>query len=406
MKNFTRRYAIHLLTRAPLASSVILSGSLGRAMMALPTQQLENSVDWSKGVVDTTMSRFPDPKTLGGWGYAISLYLYGQYLVYKRTGEQKYLDYIRGWVDHLVSDEGVISRPISALDYMLPGNLLLILFQETRQEKYRKAAESIRVRFDTYPRTEDGGFWHALSRQHQLWLDGIFMSMPFLVRYGQLFHDETYTCDEAAKQILIYAKHLNDPKSGLMYHAYDESGQQPWTDAVTHHSSFFWGRAIGWFGMATIEVLEALPHSHPHRKELIALVKQLSEAYRKYQDPQTGLWYQVVDKGALSENWLETSCSSMYTYTLSRAVQRGYVSRKYLDAACHGYRGVLTQLSRDSEGHAHIANICEGTNVGDLNFYFQRPRKTDDFHGIGAFLIMNEQLRTTACAQKATSQVS
>jgi unsaturated rhamnogalacturonyl hydrolase len=280
---------------------------------------------------------------------------------------------------------------------MLPGNLLLVLLQETNEAKYRKAADSIRIRFDTYPRTEDGGFWHALSRQHQLWLDGMYMSMPFLVRYGAQFNDQAYACDEATKQLLIYAKHLNDPASGLMFHAYDESGQQPWADPVTHHSSIFWCRAIGWYGMAVIEVLEVLPHNHPHRKELIALVQQLTDAYRKYQDPGTGLWYEVVDKGSDPHNWLETSSSSMYTYTISRAVERGYIGKRYADVACRGYRGVLKQLSNDADGHTHIANICGGTNVGDLDFYFQRPRNTDDFHGIGAFLIMNEQMRRSAC---------
>lgn len=172
---------------------------------------------------------------------------------------------------------------------MLPGNLLLVLFKETKNERYRKALEAIRQRFDTYPCTEDGAFWHALSRQHQLWLDGMYMSMPFLVRYGKAFGEEKYTSDEAVKQLLIYAKHLNDPSSGLLFHAYDESGKQFWADPVTHHSSIFWCRAIGWYGMALIEVLEMLPHHHPQRKDLIALVRQLTTAYGKCQDQATGL---------------------------------------------------------------------------------------------------------------------
>jgi unsaturated rhamnogalacturonyl hydrolase len=387
----TRRNVVRMLTLAPLFGGALLRDSLAeKALSAIYTDQSPDT-DWSKAVVDSTIFRYPQPESLGGWGYAVSLYLYGQYLVYKRTGQSAYLDYIRGWVDHHVSNDGVIDRRIDALDYMLPGNLLLILYKETKEEKYRKAAESIRMRFDTYPRTSDGGFWHALSRKHQLWLDGMFMSMPFLVRYGQLF--EKYTSDEATKQLLIYTKHLNDPKSGLMYHAYDESGAQPWADPVTHHSSVFWCRAIGWYGMATIEVLEYLPHHHPQRKDLIALVKQLTEAYRRYQDAATGLWYQVVDKGGMQGNWLETSSSCMYTYTISRAVERGYIHHKFSEVAHKGLGGVLTQVSKDADGHAHIANICGGTNVGDLAFYFARPRNTDDFHGIGAFLIMNEQLR-------------
>jgi len=401
MASLSRRNLLQMLAATPLFVDGFL-GSAGAQASSAPHRDLAapESTDWSRVLVDSTMRRSPDPRSLGGWGYAISLYLYGQFLVYKRTGDKKYLDYIQGWVDHHVNDEGVIDRSISALDYMLPGNLLLALYSETKQEKYRKGAQIIRQRFDTYPRTNDGGLWHALSRQHQLWLDGMFMSMPFLVRYGKTFGEEKYTDEEATQQLLIYAKHLNDPKTGLMFHAYDESGAQPWADPATHHSSIFWCRAIGWFGMALIEVLELLPHNHPHCKDLIAQVRQLATAYAKYQDSATGLWYQVVDKGDITGNWLETSSSSMYTYTVSMAVLRQYIPKSFEPVACKGYRGVLTQLSLDSEGQAHLANICGGTNVGDLNFYLNRPHNTDDFHGLGAFLILNEHMRTTHCGSQ------
>jgi len=136
-----------------------------------------------------------------------------------------------------------------------------------------------------------------------------------------------------------------------------------------------------------------LPQEHPNRAALIAQVGQLVSAYEKYQDSATWLWYQVVDKGNLPANWLETSSSCMYTYTISRAIERGYIAKRYARVSKKGYDGVLTKLSRDEDGFAHIADICEGTNVGDLNFYLARPRSADDFHGLGAFLIMNEQLR-------------
>ncbi|GGA66256.1 glycosyl hydrolase [Edaphobacter acidisoli] len=393
MKQTTRREALKMCATLPFAarfasaSSLLPSSQASDASAANPTQ------DWSEALITSTMHRTPDPANLGTWGYAIALYLYGQYLFYKRTGDKKHLDYIQGWIDSHVNDAGEIDRKITALDYMLPGNLLIVLHQETGKQKYKTAADTIRHTFDNYPRTTDGGFWHAYSRQHQLWLDGMYMSMPFLVRYGQAFNDKKYACDEAVKQLLIYAKHLNDPASGLLYHAYDESGQQPWAQPATHHSSFFWCRAIGWYGMALIEVLEVLPHHHAQRGDLIKLVQQLAAAYEKYQDPATGRWYEVVDKATTPGNWLETSSSSMYTYTLSRAIERGYIHKRYASVMNKGYKGVLTQLSRDSDGSTHLHNICGGTNVGDLQFYLDRPRNTDDFHGLGAFLIMNEQLR-------------
>jgi unsaturated rhamnogalacturonyl hydrolase len=171
----------------------------------------------------------------------------------------------------------------------------------------------------------------------------------------------------------------------LLFHAYDESGTQPWARDDPHHSSFFWGRSIGWYGMALIEVLETMPKSHPDRPKLIALVRQLVRASAKYQDRDTGLWWNVVDKGGVEGNWLETSASSMYVYTISKAVARGYVPKSYQAVACKGYRGVLSQLSTGADGALHIANVCEGTNVGDLDYYLKRPHPLDDLHGLRRF---------------------
>jgi unsaturated rhamnogalacturonyl hydrolase len=277
---------------------------------------------------------------------------------------------------------------------MLPGNLLLLLYQETKEPKYKLAAERIRKRFDTYPRTKDNGFWHATgkTREWQLWGDGVFMSMPFLVRYGNMFGDSKYTNDEAVLQLLTYYTHLNDLRTGLMFHAYDESGQSTWADKDTKHSAEFWCRAMGWFGMTMIEVLELLPRNHPMRPLLIGHLGLLVKAWARYQDEKTGLWYQIVDKGDNPNNWLETSSSSMYTYVTAMAVDRGYVPKKYAENARRGYEGVLTKISLGREdGQTYLADICEGTNVADLAYYLARKRNVNDFHGLGAFLIMNEK---------------
>ena len=352
------------------------------------------NTDWSKAVVESTIKRFPTAESLKGWGYAKSLYLYGQYLVYLRTHDKRYLDHIKAWIDLHIDDQGTINRPIDALDYMLPGNLLLILYKETHEEKYKLAAQNIRKVFDTYPRTTDGGFWHAktVSRNWQLWADGVFMSLPFLVRYGQMFGDGAYTNAEATKQMLIYYKHLNDPATGLLWHAYDEKGVQPWANPQTHQSGYHWGRAFGWYAMTLIELLEVMPKNEPQRAELIAIINQLARAFERYQDPTTGLWYQVVDKGGVEGNWLETSCSSMYTYMMWMGVKRGYLPKHYEDVARKGYAGVMTKLRMGSDGLTNLIDISEGTNVSDLAYYFARKRNENDFHGIGAFLIMNEQL--------------
>src|SRR5687767_8472541 len=217
--------------------------------------------DWSKAMVESTIKRYPTAESFKGKGYAKSLYLYGQYLVYLRTKDARYLQHIKDWLDMHIDETGKVNRPITALDYMLPGNLCLILYKETKQAKYKGCADQIRKTFDTYPRTKDGGFWHANteSRAWQLWADGVFMSMPFLVRYGKMFGDSKYANDEATKQLLLYYQHLNDPATGLLWHAYDESGKQAWSNPTTRVSAEHWARAIGWFAMTLIEVLDVIP---------------------------------------------------------------------------------------------------------------------------------------------------
>src|SRR5580698_8964473 len=166
MNEVNRRQAIKLgmLLALPIGAGHA-DGLLSYSQSAAES---EKTYDWSAGVIATTMHRKPAPKDLGGWGYAVSLYLYGQYLYYLRTKDRRHLEYVQGWVDSHVSDDGVLDRKnLDALDYMLPGNLLLVLHKETGQQKYKTAADAIRKRFDTYPRTADGGFWHATSRQHQ-----------------------------------------------------------------------------------------------------------------------------------------------------------------------------------------------------------------------------------------------
>jgi len=382
-------------------TSLAVSVLADRATGASPSP----GVDWSRAVVDSTMKRYPNPADLGSWGYAKALFLFGEYLVWKRTGDPRYLEYVKGWVDTHVDGQGNLDHKTESLDSMMPGNLLLLLYQETKEEKYRLAAGQIRQRLDTYPRTADGGFWHAnvASRQHQLWGDGVFMSMPFLVRYGRLFGESSYANDEAAKQLIVYASHLHSPE-GLLYHAYDESGESKWADADAHHSPEFWCRAMGWFGMTLVDVLDVLParNDDPKRLQLLAILRDLVRGLAKYQDSQTGLWYQVVDKGGTPGNWLETSSSSMYSYVISLAVRRGYVDKSYDAVAKKGYTGVLTKVSLDADGMANISDICEGTNVADLAYYFARKRNVNDFHGLGAFLIMNEYFLTSASAMELT----
>jgi unsaturated rhamnogalacturonyl hydrolase len=358
---------------ATLALILAVPALHAQAPSTLPAQNAAN-LAWSQHIVDSTIARSPDPTTFGSWGYQRGLYLFGQYLVYRRTGDPRYLKYIEDWVDTHIDAEGHPDHDIHSLDDVMAANLLVVLYQETHQDRYKLAAEIFRQRFDTYPRTTDGGFWHATvpSRQWQLWLDGTYMAEPFLLRYGQVFNDAQYADQEAVRQLLVYHKHLKAAHSGLLYHAYDESGKSPWADPHTHHSDYFWCRSIGWYGMALVDTLDVLPKNQPGRSQLIHILRALVKSLARAQDPKTGLWYQIVDKTDLPGNWTETSSSSMFTYTIDVAMKRGYVPKKYLSVAEKSYRGSLSRISVGPDGLTNITGICEGTNVGDLQYYLNR----------------------------------
>ncbi|MFI6318023.1 glycoside hydrolase family 88 protein [Nonomuraea sp. NPDC050556] len=353
--------------------------------------------DWSVAVVESTMAR-ATPTTLGGWGYTTGLYLWGQYLVWQRTHDARYLNYIKAWADRFVDASGNISNSFNNLDSMQAGNVLLALYKETGQTRYRTAAAKIRTRLNTYPRTSDGGWWHSTSdsRQGQLWADGVFMVNPFLARYGAWVQSDSFTQTEPAKQLEVYFSHLRRT-NGLLYHAYDEPGglTASWVKpALGNTNGISWCRAIGWFGMATVDILDILPANHPRRAALIDMLRTLVPAYASFQDPASGRWFQVVTEGTNTSNWTETSCSAMYTYTIDKSVEKGYVDASYQVNADRGYQGVLAKVSLGSDGRTNIVDISEGTNVDDvLSYYFGRARPVNDFHGLGAFLIMNEQLR-------------
>lgn len=344
-------------------------------------------------MVDSTMARYT-PSTIGGWSYPVGLYLCGEYLTYRRTHDARYLTYIKTYVDRFVKSDGSISQSFNSLDSMQAGRLLVILHHETGQDRYRKAAKKILDRLRTYPRTGDGGFWHAdtSSRAHQLWADGVYMVNPFLVEYGKEFGNSAYTDDEATRQLSVYGSHLQ-VTNGLLKHAYDESKSVSWADPQTGLAPEHWCRAVGWYAMATVNVLDAIPANQSRRPQLLAILRKLAAGLEKYQDPATGRWFQVMDKGGRSDNWTETSCSSMFTYALSRGVQQGYLDPHYTAVARRGYQGVLAKLSVGSDGRTNLAGITIGANVGDYAYYIDRTRATNDFHGLGAFLIMNEQLR-------------
>lgn len=342
----------------------------------------------AKQVVESTMKQVPAAR-LGRWVYITGFYMFGQYRVYKKTGNDAYLQYIKDWIDDHVDEKGNIDREIWSLDNCQPGLVTLMLYLETKEEKYKLAVDHIRDTLRTFPRTSDRGYFHDTAKRGQLWLDGTYMATPFLVHYGKVFGD-TACYTEAANQIIIYASHLKDEETGLLFHAYDEDGSEAWADSVTHHSPCFWGRSIGWFGMAIVEILDIIPEEHPKRPQLIDILADLIQGLSQYQNEETGLWYQIVDKPNFPDNWLESSCTCMFSYFTAKAVRKGYVDKSYKQMAIKGYEGILkNKFSVDSKGRTILKDTSQGTMVrDDCSYYAHRPKRTNDMHGLGAFLMM------------------
>jgi unsaturated rhamnogalacturonyl hydrolase len=380
-----------LIATAAIAPSALAGSSAPQSSAAIGPA----AVDYSTLVADAEEKR-ASPSQLGGWGYTQGLFLWGTYLIYKRTGDKKYLTYMKSWADRFVDANGHLNNSFSSLDSMRSGTVLIALAREyPTDSRYRKGATQIRNRLKTFPRTkkdgDPGAFWHATSRQNQLWADGVFMVLPFLLYYGQTIGEADYANAEVVRNLNIYWKHLYDPQTGLLRHAYDESKSQSWANKTTGQAPEDWCRAIGWYSMTTIEALDILPANQPGRADLLDHMKTLVAGFKKWQDPASGRWFQLPAKPTLSGNWTETSCSSMYTYSVSRAVEKGYVDPSYKAVANRGYKGVLQRVSKTGD----VSEICIGTNVGNQSYYLGRPRKTNDLHGLGAFLIMNEQLART-----------
>jgi unsaturated rhamnogalacturonyl hydrolase len=345
------------------------------------------------------------------WTYDHGLVLKGIERVYLATGDKQYFDFIQRSIDHFVNDDGSIrTYKIDEynIDHILPGRNLLYLYKATGNEKYRKAAALLREQLKTHPRTSEGGFWHKKIYPSQMWLDGLYMGEPFYAEYAATFNEPT-AFDDIAKQFILMERHARDDKTGLLYHGWDESKQQRWANPTTGRSPNFWGRAMGWYAMALVDTLDYFPEKHPQRAELIAMLNRLARAVAKYQDPRSGLWYQVLDKGNAKGNYLESSAACMFVYALAKGVRNGYLPASYIKTANDGYRGIQREFVKyDANGRFNLAGTVSVAGLGgnpyrdgSYEYYLSEKVVTNDPKGIGAFLMAATEMETAAKRNRA-----
>ena len=313
-------------------------------------------------------------------------------------------------MDSLVNSSGSISGYSMGrywLDDIATGRLLFIIYDKTKDSRYKKAMDTLREQLDKQPRTNSGGFWHKEAYPYQMWLDGLYMAAPFYTLYGQHFNEPEDFDDVTTNQLILIESHTRDPITGLLYHGWDESKQEGWADPVTGCSPCFWGRAIGWYAMALVDVLDFLPGDHPQRDNVIAIVRRLMAAVVKYQDPATGVWYQVVDQGGREGNYLEASFSCMIVYAMTKSVRKGYIDHSYLYNARTGYDGIIDQfINVNSDGKVNITRTCTGAGLGSLppsipyrdgtyEYYVSIGTRTNDKKAVGPFISASVEIQNT-----------
>ncbi len=198
--------------------------------------------------------------------------------------------------------------------------------------------------------------------------------------------NEPELIDMVNYQEQLMRKHTKDEKTGLYFHGWDEKGEMPWVNPATNTAPEIWGRSLGWYGLAVIDMIDLLPEDHPKRVEWIGVIQDLVVALSKYQDELTGLWYQVVDKGDREDNWLGSSASSLFIYTIAKAVTNKYVDPQYAEVAKRGFQGLLKYKIEETDHSVVIKDICIGTSIGVYDYYVNRERSENDLHGAGAFI--------------------
>jgi unsaturated rhamnogalacturonyl hydrolase len=367
------------------------------ASSSLPTSTL-TQLSWSTRMADSILRRNVPFK----WQYEYGLALQAVAQMGQRTGQTKYSEHINATLDPFVDTAGNI-KTYSAEEYNLdlinPGKVLFYLFHTTGDERYRKALFLLREQLRNQPRTREGGFWHKKIYPHQMWLDGIYMASPFYAEFAQTF-DEPTGYDDVVKQITLIEKHSRDRKTGLLYHGWDETKQQRWANPATGCSPNFWGRAIGWYAMAIVDVLDYLPGDHPGRTAIVAILDRMIAALANVQDRSTGLWYQVLDQGHRAGNYLEASASCMFVYALAKGVRKGYLAPKYIDLARKAYRGILGNLiDIDDRGLVNLTGTCGTAGLGgqpyrDGSFEYYVGEKTvvNDYKGVGPFILASIEM--------------
>ncbi|MEW9668294.1 glycoside hydrolase family 105 protein [Ammoniphilus sp. 3BR4] len=341
------------------------------------------------------------------WHYIESCILKSYLDSYEQTEKNEYYSFVKDFIDNLYDNEGNIPEidlNYYSIDQIRMASILFTLYKKEEDLKYKKVLDQIYGQLkSTYPRTQSGSFWHKENYPNQIWLDGLYMGQPFYVQYVKEF-EENKNYDDTLNQFRNVRKFIYNQEKNLYHHAYDESREMFWCDKETGLSPHVWGRAIGWFAMALVDVLELLEGQEVDSGDLQVLLKETVNDMIAYQH-STGMWYQVVDMGSHPENYLESSGTLMLAYAILKGVRLGYLPKEYAETGKKAFDGTLQQYLREVNGEVLLGGICKSAGLGthpetgvvrdgSFDYYIHGEAVVDNNgHGVAPLLMAYNEIK-------------
>ena len=389
------------MRRIKFCQLFLLTALAGMTLIA-KAQKVDKNQPWSVRMVQSEMVRCPESWQLDfqpalKWDYCHGLELQAMLDVYDRYGDERIYNYALAYADTMIHNDGSIvkyKRSDFSLDRINSGKFIFRIYDQTKNEKYRKALDLMRSQLDDHPRNEDGGFWHKKIYPNQVWLDGIYMGAPFYAEYAYR-NSRVNDYADVINQFLMAARHTYDPQTDLFKHACDVSRKERWSNPETGQSLHSWGRAMGWYAMAFVDALDFIPKHEAKRDSMLMVFNQLCGMIKRTQEPKSGLWYQVLDMSGAPGNYLESSCAVMFVYALFKGVRMGYIDKSYLDVAIKGYNSILKEfIEVDKDGLVTITKACAVAGLGgkvyrsgDYDYYINEMIRPNDAKAVGPFIM-------------------
>ena len=396
-------------TRNVKFDNLVINGSL---VLNKEDQPYKNYSEW---LTYSEMKRVPhsyllDFSSKPKWSYVMGIEMEGMLDTYEhyKEGNNAILDYLKEYPAKMIDEKGNITGykyEDFNLDNVRTAKFILRMHNLFPTKGTEKALKTLFKQLQNQPRTKEGVYWHKAIYANQVWLDGIFMGLPFYCNYAvqtmKPKKAEKYLND-AVDQMVKTDYRTYDEKTQLWKHAWDETHQQFWANKEDGKSQHCWARALGWYVMAMTECLDAMPENYARRQEVIDLLNKAMKSVVKYQDKKTGVWYDVLDVKS-DKNYLESTASSMFAYVLLKGYRKGYLSEEYLKAGVKAYNGILKQFIKvNADKTISLTRCCAVSGLGpgpgpyvkkpnykrdgSFEYYMSEPIRDNDAKGVGPFI--------------------